>query len=396
MDKSRLYYQTPYVKSFVCSVASCEESKKGTWLAVLDRTGFYPEGGGQPSDTGTLNGILVLSVHEKEDVILHELASFLEPGTLAEGIIDWQKRYDNMQCHTGEHIFSGLVHKRFGYDNVGFHMGSEEVTVDFNGLITQKELEELEDEANQAVYSNLPVHAAFPEEDKLAVLDYRSKKELTGLVRLVEIPETDLCACCGTHVENTGEVGIIKIRGMINYKGGVRISMLCGRRALLDYRDRLKDEVMLSNLLSARLPFVPQAVEKLKQDLQDREMLIGRLYAQILSFRAGQYPESTNPLILFEEDLDMVRIRQLATMLYEQEKGSIVMVCSGGGEGEYRYALGSGQEDMQVMSRAMNRRLDGKGGGSPRMAQGTFKADRQSVARTFQEESMNQIHLGGR
>ena len=240
MDKSRLYYQTPYVKSFMCTVERCEASGKGTWLAVLNQTGFYPEGGGQPSDTGTLNQVPVLSVHEKGEEILHELASPLEPGTLAEGIIDWQKRYDNMQQHTGEHILSGLVHRFYGYENVGFHMGAEEVTVDFNGMITADGLDRLEDAANQIVYDNVPVHTLYPAKEELASIDYRSKKELSGQVRIIEIPGGDVCACCGTHVENTGEVGIIKIRGMIHYKGGVRISMLCGRRALLDYRNRLK------------------------------------------------------------------------------------------------------------------------------------------------------------
>lgn len=388
MDKSRLYYQTPYVKSFMCTVNRCEESGKGTWLAVLDRTGFYPEGGGQPWDTGTLGGIPVLSVHERGEEVIHELSSPLEPGTPVQGLIDWQRRYDNMQNHTGEHIFTGLVHKAFGYDNVGFHMGSEEVTMDFNGSITQTQLEELEDEANQIVYSNAPVRVMYPEGEELAALDYRSKKELTGLVRLVEIPGADLCACCGTHVEYTGEVGIIKVRGMINYKGGVRISILCGRRALADYKERLRDQTMLSNLLSAKLPLVPQAVEKLRQDLQDREMLIGRLYGQLLSLKAEQYPVSGEPLALFEEDLDMVQIRRLATMLYEQKKGSIVMVCSKGSvKGEYQYALGSSIGDMRVMSRAMNRRLDGKGGGSACMAQGTFRGDKRSVIQVFMEES---------
>ena len=160
MDKSRLYYQTPYVKSFMCTVERCEASGKGTWLAVLNQTGFYPEGGGQPSDTGTLNQVPVLSVHEQGEEILHELASPLEPGTLAEGVIDWQKRYDNMQQHTGEHILSGLVHRRYGYDNVGFHMGAGEVTVDFNGIMTAEELDGLEryhipDEVMQYIANNI-------------------------------------------------------------------------------------------------------------------------------------------------------------------------------------------------------------------------------------------------
>lgn len=388
MDKNRLYYQTPYVKSFMCTVEQCEESGKGTWLAVLNQTGFYPEGGGQPWDTGTLNGVPVLSVHEKGDIIYHELADFVEPGTLAEGIIDWHRRYDNMQQHTGEHILSGLIHRRFGYDNVGFHMGTEEVTIDINGSISPEQLDELEDQANQVVYDNVPVKSLYPSREELAAMDYRSKKELSGLVRIVEIPGGDICACCGTHVENTGEVGIIKIRGMINYKGGVRISMLCGRRALLDYRDRLKDEVKLSGLLSAKLHLVPQAVEKLKNDLQDKEMLTGHLYGQIFALRAQQYQESGSPLALFEDDLNMVQIRQLSTLLYEQNKGSVVMVCSGDEtSGQYQYALGSKNADMRALSKAMNKQLDGRGGGSTLMAQGTFKADRQSIMDVFLDET---------
>lgn len=388
MDKSRLYYQTPYVKSFMCTVERCEASGKGTWLAVLNQTGFYPEGGGQPSDTGTLNQVPVLSVHEQGEEILHELASPLEPGTLAEGVIDWQKRYDNMQQHTGEHILSGLVHRRYGYDNVGFHMGAGEVTVDFNGIMTAEELDGLEDAANQMVYDNVPVHTLYPSNEELPSIDYRSKKELSGQVRIIEIPGGDVCACCGTHVENTGEVGIIKIRGMIRYKGGVRISMLCGRRALLDYRERLKDGIRLSNLLSAKLHLVPEAVEKLKNDCQDREMEIGRLYGQLLELRAGQYPESSSPLAIFEEGLNMVQIRRLSTLLYEQKKGSVVMVCSGNGtEGEYQYALGSSSMDMRALSKDMNGKLHGRGGGSSLMAQGTFRASRQSITDVFQEET---------
>lgn len=388
MDKSRLYYQTPYVKTFMCTVEGCEESKKGTWIVTLNQTGFYPEGGGQPSDTGTLNGIPVLSVREKGEEVLHELAAPIEPGTLAEGIINWQDRYDNMQLHTGEHILSGLVHRHFGYDNVGFHMGSEEVTVDFNGILSPEELDRLEDEANQIVYDNVPVQVLYPSEEELQAMDYRSKKELSGLVRIVKIPGGDICACCGTHVEYTGEVGIIKIRTMIRYKGGVRLSMLCGRRALLDYRDRLKDEVRISNLLSAKLVQVPDAVEKLKNDSQDKDMRIGRLGSRLLDLKAGQFPESGRPLILFEEDLNPVQVRQYATLLYEQKRAGVAAVCSGSDEtGEYHYALGSSTADMRALSRALNGRLDGRGGGSSLMAQGTFRARQSDIEAAFLEET---------
>ena len=390
MDQNRLYYATPYVKTFMCTVESCVQNKKGTWDAVLNQTAFYPEGGGQPSDTGTLNGVKVLHVSEKGETIIHELEAPLEEGTLAEGVIDWQKRYDNMQQHTGEHIFSGLVHKHFGYDNVGFHMGTDEVTVDFNGVLTQEQLDDLEDEANQLIYDNVPVHVFYPSEEELAKLDYRSKKELTGAVRIVEIPGGDICACCGTHVETTGEVGIIKLRTMINYKGGVRISMLCGRRALVDYRERLKDEIRISNLLSAKLALVPEAVEKLKNEIQEKDFANGRLWQQLLEKKAESYPESNDILAVFEENLSPVQLRQLATMLYEKKKGKIAGVFSGKEEEQlYQYALGSSQADMRKLSKAMNGALNGRGGGSNLMAQGSFKASAAEIREVWIREAGN-------
>lgn len=390
MDQNRLYYATPYVKTFMCTVESCVQNKKGTWDAVLNQTAFYPEGGGQPSDTGTLNGVKVLHVSEKGETIIHELEAPLEEGTLAEGVIDWQKRYDNMQQHTGEHIFSGLVHKHFGYDNVGFHMGTDEVTVDFNGVLTQEQLDDLEDEANQLIYDNVPVHVFYPSEEELAQLDYRSKKELTGAVRIVEISGGDICACCGTHVETTGEVGIIKLRTMINYKGGVRISMLCGRWALVDYRERLKDEIRISNLLSAKLALVPEAVEKLKNEIQEKDFANGRLWQQLLEKKAESYPESNDILAVFEENLSPVQLRQLATMLYEKKKGKIAGVFSGKEEEQlYQYALGSSQADMRKLSKAMNGALNGRGGGSNLMAQGSFKASAAEIREVLIREAGN-------
>ena len=362
------------------------EEKDGKYHVILNATAFYPEGGGQPSDTGALNGVKVLHVSEKGEEIIHELEAPLEEGVLAEGVIDWKKRYDNMQQHTGEHIFSGLVHKHFGYDNVGFHMGTDEVTVDFNGVLTQEQLDELEDEANQLIYDNVPVKVFYPSKEELEELDYRSKKELTGLVRIVEIPGGDICACCGIHVETTGEVGLIKLRTMINYKGGVRISMLCGRRALMDYRERLKDEIRISNLLSAKLALVPDAVEKMKNESQEKDLALGRLWQQLLEKKTESYPESTEVLAV----LSPVQLRQLATMLYEKGKGKIVGVFSGNEDEQvYQYALGSSQADMRKLSKAMNGALNGRGGGSNLMAQGTFKAAESAIRETLMQEAGN-------
>lgn len=388
-ETKRLYYEDVYKKEFTAKVLECREAKKGFHI-ILDESAFYPEGGGQPSDTGALNGVKVLHVSEKGEEIIHELEAPLEEGVLAEGVIDWQKRYDNMQQHTGEHIFSGLVHKHFGYDNVGFHMGTDEVTVDFNGVLTQEQLDELEDEANQLIYDNVPVKVFYPSKEELEELDYRSKKELTGLVRIVEIPGGDICACCGTHVETTGEVGLIKLRTMINYKGGVRISMLCGRRALMDYRERLKDEIRISNLLSAKLALVPDAVEKMKNESQEKDLALGRLWQQLLEKKAESYPESTEVLAVFEEGLSPVQLRQLATMLYEKGKGKIVGVFSGNEDEQvYQYALGSSQADMRKLSKAMNGALNGRGGGSNLMAQGTFKAAESAIRETLMQEAGN-------
>lgn len=386
MDKSRLYYQIPYVKSFMCTVEECVTAPGGAWRVALNQTGFYPEGGGQPSDTGTLGGIPVRSVHEKDGKVWHELEGPLEPGSQVAGIIDWERRYDHMQQHTGEHILSGLIHREYGYDNVGFHMGSAEVTVDFNGLLTTEQLDRLEDMANQLIYDNVPVEECFPGPEELAALDYRSKKELSGQVRIIRIPGGDTCACCGTHVETTGEVGMIKVTGMIHYKGGVRISMLCGRRALLDYRRRVAVDTRISNLLSAKPEAIGDAVEKLKADSQDKEMAIGSLYQQIFAIKTAALPDSEGALACFEEGLTPVRVRQLCTLLYEQGKGGVVLVCSGSG-GEYAYALGSAGADMRQLSRALNERLGGRGGGSALMAQGTFKADQEAIRQAFADET---------
>ena len=236
----KLYYRQPYVKAFEAVVTDCREGKNGRYQVMLDRTGFYPEGGGQPGDTGRLGPVKVLDVHEKAGEIIHETDGPLEAGTAVAGTIDWERRFGYMQNHSGEHIFSGLVHKKYGFDNVGFHMGSEEVTVDFNGVITAEELEEIETEVNRKIAENLPIRELYPAAGELEHMEYRSKKALTGQVRIIESPDSDVCACCGTHVMSTGEIGIFKITGAIHYKGGIRVSMLCGMDALKDYRKKQK------------------------------------------------------------------------------------------------------------------------------------------------------------
>lgn len=379
----RLYYRTPYVRSFDAVVVSCKEGQHG-YEVILDRTGFYPEGGGQPADTGELGGRRVLDVHEKQGEILHYMDGPLEIGSRVHGTIDWDRRYTNMQQHSGEHLLSGLIHRHFGYDNVGFHMGEREVTIDFNGPLTIEQAEETEREANRMIYENLPVNQLYPTEEELHNIEYRSKKELSGQVRIVEIPGGDTCACCGTHVERTGEIGIIKVTGMINYKGGVRMTMLCGYPALLDYEKKLSQVTKISNLLSAKPDTIVEAVERMKQENADKEYLVNQLYLQLFASKAEKFPERGGWLVVFEEQLTPVQLRNYCTLLYEQKKGDVVLVCSEK-DGRIQYALGSAIQDMRTVSRELNGLLNGKGGGSALMAQGTWETTRQAVLDTCRE-----------
>lgn len=385
MERNRLYYQMPYVKEFQASVLSCKKNEKGLYEVILSQTAFYPEGGGQPYDTGVLGGRKVTAVYEKENQVIHYTDGALEEGSLVTGVIDWELRYEYMQHHSGEHIYSGLVHRHWGYDNVGFHMGKDEVTIDFNGPLTWEQALEIEKETNRLIYDNLPVIETYPSPEELKELPYRSKKELTGDVRIIEIPGGDICACCGTHVERTGEIGILKITGLMNYKGGVRLFLLCGQKARLDYEDRLQKTVSISRLLSAKPEKIVEAVEKMKAENNEKTMMIHNLHHQIFEMKTESLPNSENRLIIWENHMNPVYLRQFCTMLYEKGKGSVVLVLSPHEkeEGVWQYALGSSQTDMRSFSKGMNQALSGKGGGSALMVQGTLKAEKEAVEQIF-------------
>ena len=378
----RLYYESSYINNFTASVTGCRERKDGRWEITLDQTAFFPEGGGQPWDTGTLGGANVLEVHERDGEVIHYTDRPLEAGSQVEGCLDWERRFDHMQGHSGEHILTGCIHRRFGYDNVGFHMGSEEITIDFNGLLTGEELDEMEREANEAIYRNLPVQILTPSPEELENMEYRSKKELSGQVRITVIPGVDVCACCGTHVEHTGEVGLIKVLGMIHYKGGVRISLLCGRKALLHTAKRQKQIASLSVLLAAKQDEVPAAVERLKAEKEKLEMELSRMRQAQTEAKAAALPERSGGLAVFEE-MDPVQLRRYCTLLYEGGKGDIVLACARRGDG-CLYVLGSSKRDMRSFSKKLNGLLRGKGGGSSLMAQGTFQAEEEEIRQAFE------------
>ncbi len=382
----KLYYDRPYVKTFETKVADCRPGKNGHFEILLDQTAFYPEGGGQPADQGTLGEAAVLDVREKEEGIIHVTDRPLEAGCTVRGIIDWERRFCHMQNHTGEHLLSGIVHKHYGLDNVGFHMGKDELTVDFNGVLTMEQIEAAEAEANDLIWQNVPVLERYPSKKELSLMDYRSKKELTGQVRIIEIPDGDVCACCGTHVMTTGEIGILKVTGMIHYKGGVRVSMLCGRMAFFDYCRKQKSVSGISSLLSAKAESILEAVLKLKEEGVRKDGSISRLSKELLERKAEDYPVADSPLAVFENGLTPVQLRQFCTILYEGKKGSTVLVCSGE-DNCFQYAIGSGTRDMRIITKTLNGKLNGRGGGSALMAQGTFQASSEEINKAFIEES---------
>lgn len=387
----KLYYERPYRKTFEAKVLSCNPGKDGLYEVVLDRTAFYPEGGGQPADTGKLGEAAVLDVREDAKGIVHITDGKVLTGSTVTGTIDWERRFTHMQNHSGEHLLSGIIHKHYGYDNVGFHMGKEEITVDFNGALSWDQIEAAETKANELIWENVSIQESYPSKEELSLLEYRSKKELSGQVRIIEIPGGDVCACCGTHVNTTGEIGIIKVTGLMNYKGGVRITMLCGKMALEDYRKKQKSVSGISALFSARPDEILEAAQKLKEEKLKRESRINQLVKELLEKKVMEFPVSDQPLLVVERGLAPAELRQYCTMLCEKNKGSIVLICSGE-EDMYQFALGSSFADMRLLCKTMNSRLNGRGGGSAKMAQGTFHAFMKEIKDVFQEEIKGEYH----
>ena len=373
----KLYYIDTYKKTFIAKVLECYKVGK-KYSVVLNRTSFYPEGGGQPSDIGVLNTVNVLDVQEKNGTIIHTTDKPLTVGSNVTGGINWVRRFSLMQQHTGEHIVSGIVHRLFKLDNVGFHMGDTAITVDFNGELSKGNLKVVEMLANQAVYKNIKLKIWYPTSEQLKQLNYRSKKELEGEVRIVTIPGYDTCACCGTHVNKTGEIGIIKILSSQRYKGGTRITMLCGDSAASDYYDRVEISSEISSLLSAKPNEIASAVEHL---LEENKLLKQQNYSMknlILESKAENIIEGTKNVCVFEEDLEPNDLRRYCLMLSERCSG-FAAVFSGNDEIGYKYAIASANVDVRDYSKDINSKFNGRGGGTQKLVQGSVKCRRNPL-----------------
>lgn len=380
----KLYYIDSHMREFEALVLSCEPDKKG-YRIVLDRTAFFPEGGGQCADTGYLNEAEVLDVYEKDGVIYHRTKEDIAPGTSVVGRLDWEQRFSNMQQHSGEHIVSGLIHGTFGYDNVGFHLGKENVTMDFNGTFTEEELQDIERRANAVVFDNREIKVEFPDPETLKTLEYRSKIEIEGDVRIVTIPGADTCACCAPHVTRTGEIGLIKIVDVQNYKGGTRMWILCGDRALSDYRRKQENIRTISVTLSAKQERAAEAVIRQKEELSVMKETYTRVMQELIGFRAAAVEPQEESICLFEDRMDAKAMRELVNLLVEKT-GKMAALFSGSTKEGFSYIIGSKYLDMRRTAKEMNAVLNGRGGGSAQMAQGTVFAQRKEI-----EEFINGI-----
>lgn len=377
---TKLYDINAYAKEFEGVVQSCEKIEKNqmtVYEVILDQTLFFPEEGGQTPDQGTLAGQDVLDVQMKDNIIIHTVKEPIKEGTAVNGKIDWKHRFNNMQQHSGEHIFSGLVHALFGYDNVGFHLSNQVVTMDFNGVLTAEEIENIEYAANNVITRNLPIMISFPSKKDLEKLDYRSKIEIEGQVRIVTIPGVDVCACCAPHVKQTGEVGFLKVTGLQNYKGGVRVNILCGFRALEDFRKKSSVITTLSNSLSTNQDNLIDYVEKLKQQNQDLKHEIIRVKEEYLRAKLQEIPIEQENVYLFEQELSAPVMRNVVNKLVAKHQG-ICGVFTGTDEEGYRFILGSTKKDTrETMNRLKS--LGAKGGGSAEMVQGSVAASREEI-----------------
>ena len=381
MDKQRLYYQDPFLDRFSAQVTGCVPRGKG-WAVTLDRTAFYPEGGGQPGDRGALNGVAVTDTREEDGQVVHLTAAPLEVGAEAAGQVDFPRRFSFMQLHSGEHMVSGLIHSRFGYDNVGFHMGSDRVTIDFNGLLDQEQLAQIEAEANRLIWRDLPVEVSWPDGPALAALDYRSKKELTGPVRIVTVPGCDVCACCGTHVARTGQIGLVKLLSCQHFRSGVRVEMLAGSRALDWLSGQAEENGKVSVLLSAKPTATADAARRLLEENQRLKDSLHALQNDVFRRRADELRGTGNAL-LFEDGLDPEGLRRLCAQVQPACGGRCAVFSPGEEAGTWRYAMGLEEGDLRPLVKALNEALCGRGGGKPGFVQGSLRASREDIQAFF-------------
>ena len=392
MQPTQKYYEADaYRREADAVILTAEPDGRGGGKLALDGTVFYPEGGGQPADHGTLTlpdgaRLTVTDVHEQSGVIWHRVDALPDtavPGTVVTGRIDWAWRFDKMQQHTGEHILSGILHQMFGAENVGFHIGSDAVRMDTSVPISAEGLREAELAANRIVWQNVPVLITYPTREELARMTYRSKKEIEGQVRIVTIPGADVCACCGTHTAATGAVGQIKILAAENYKGGVRLSIVCGERALLAAQAMRQRQADIGALLSAKPSETAHAVHRVYDEYTALKFAHFGLCSELFDALAAQVAPGADAIRIVP-GLDPDGLHRLAARLSEATTGLCAALTAN--EKGTGYCLAQAGGDVRALTKALNTALNGRGGGKPGICQGSCAAAPEQVE-TFLKEN---------
>jgi len=385
MVKTReIYYEDAYISEFDATVLECTQRDKGGFSLILDATAFFPEQGGQSSDIGTLKAsdaaqVSVSHTAIKDGIISHITDAPIEPGSRVHGVIDWEHRFSNMQQHTGEHIFSGIVNTRFGYDNVGFHLSDSEVTMDYSGPMSGEDIKAIELAVNEAIWQNVAVRCEFPTDEELESIDYRSKKELSGQIRIVTVEGYDVCACCAPHVLRTGEIGLLKVISCQNYKGGVRVSILCGKRAMDYLSDCQKLVSELTGFFTTESSKVMDAVIRQKDEIYELKGRLSETAQKLLKYEVDELATASRKdgvFLVRDYVLDGNEMRKTANAITERFPG-ISGVFAPAGSGGYRYVLASGAYGLNAkdLQQRLFEAFGAKGGGSPQMVQGSIYCD---------------------
>lgn len=386
MSTKKLYDIDAYETEFEARVISCEKVEAGNscddakamYGVILDQTLFFPEEGGQTPDKGSIDGKEVLDVQIKDDVITHYLAEPMEAGSMVKGTIDWQHRFFNMQQHSGEHLFSGLAYRKYGLKNVGFHLSNQIVTMDFDKALSEAQLKEMEWEINEAIVANVEIKTGYPTKEALESMDYRSKIEIDGAVRIVEILGYDVCACCAPHVHRTGEIGIFKIQSVQNYKGGMRISFLCGFRALEEYRRKSEIVSELSGILTTNQENLVDHVTKLREQVHSLKVQLSNEKQMRMEQKLTEIPSEQKDVILFEQELETPVVRNVVNRLMEDHDGVCGLFVGDDTEG-YQFIIGSKSVDCREIATKLRENLGARGGGKSQMIQGSIVASQERI-----------------
>ncbi len=377
----RLFDLDSKLCEFDAEVISCEIAGE-KYEILLDKTAFFPNEGGQTSDIGILGSAQIENVIERDGKIFHISSSPLTVGETVHGKIDFSHRYYNMQNHTGEHIISGIVHAKYGYDNVGFHLSREGMTVDFSGELTRSQLDEIEELANRVIYECHPIKCYYPAKEGLSGISYRAKLENIENTRLVEIEGVDICACCAPHVHNTGEVGIIKILDFIRYKGGVRLNVVCGMAALYDYREKYNQCKLIGGALSVKQNEVFDATQRLLDTIDGYREKLYLAKRSLREYKIASIDATDGNVCIFEDDGDMNDMRELLNSIMPKCSG--ICACFVGNDRDgYKFIAASERVNMREIATKMKNELNARGGGSEKMIQGSIASSREKIQDFF-------------